>query len=97
MDDIFSERVYGVPWVALAGLAGLIAVAYAVLPAAAGADGLRWLVLRWFHTIAWALFGLAALVRARIGNVPVEAAAVLAATGGLVYVALMLTTVSGEG
>ncbi len=97
MRDLFSERVYGVPWLALAAAAALIAVVYAVLPAAANAEGLRWFVLRWFHTVAWVLLGLAALTRSNVVGVPVEMAAPLAATGGLVYVVFMLTTIAGEG
>lgn len=96
MSDPFAERIFGIPWLALAVAAVLIAVAYAVLPAAADADGARWIVLRWFHTIAWVLLALAALVRSKIVDVPVEAGAVLAATGGLAYVVLMLTTLSGQ-
>ncbi|MEJ0013074.1 MAG: hypothetical protein WDM94_10715 [Bauldia sp.] len=97
MPSLFSERIYGVPWVALAASAAVIAIVYAVLPAAASAEGLRWFVLRWFHTIAWAFFALAALARSKVAGTPIEFAAPLAATGGLVYVAFMLTTIAGDG
>jgi hypothetical protein len=53
--------------------------------------------LRWFHTVAWLLLGLAAFVRSKVAPVPIDAAAPLAATGGLVYVVLMLMTIAGEG
>jgi hypothetical protein len=97
MPDLFSERIYGVPWLALGAGAALIAVVYAVLPAAANAEGLHWFVLRWFHTLAWTLLALAALTRSKVAGVPVDMAAPLAATGGLVYVVLMLTTIAGDG
>lgn len=95
VSDPFAERIYGVPWVALAAAGVIIALMYAVLPAAPDADGLRWFVLRWFHTIAWLLLALAALARSKIVGVPVDVAAPLAAAGGLAYVILMLTTIAG--
>jgi hypothetical protein len=96
MSDIFSERIYGVPWVALAAIGAAVALVYAVLPGGLGADGWRWFVLRWFHTVAWVFLGLAAFVRSKISAVPIEAAAPLAATGGLAYVVLMLTATAGQ-
>jgi hypothetical protein len=97
MSSLLAERIYGVPWVALAGAALLLALVYAAVPGGVGADGWRWLVLRWFHTVAWLLLGLAAFVRSKVAPVPIDAAAPLAATGGLAYVVLMLTTIAGEG
>jgi hypothetical protein len=86
----------GVPWLALAAVAAALAIVYAIVPAATNVEGFRWFVLRWFHAIAWVLLGLAAFVRAKVTGAPVEAAAPLAATGGLVYVVFMLTTVAGD-
>ncbi len=97
MSNPFAERIYGVPWLALAVAAAIIAVVYVFFPAAPSATGIRWVVLRWFHTIAWAFLTLAALARSKVGGVPVEFAAPLAATGGLVYVVFMLTTLAGGG
>jgi hypothetical protein len=97
MSDPFAERIYGVPWVVLSAAGAVIAVVYALLPAAPDADGLRWLVLRWFHTLAWALLALAALARSKIAGVSSDLAAPLAAGGGLVYVIFMLTTIAGDG
>jgi hypothetical protein len=97
MSSLFAERIYGVPWLVLAAVAALIALTYAVLPGGEGAVGVRWLVLRWFHTIAWVFLGLAALARSKVTNTPIDVTAPLAAMGGLAYVILMLTTVAGEG
>ena len=97
MSDPFAERIYGVPWLALALAAAAIAVFYGFVPTSAAATGLRWFVLRWCHTIAWIFLGLAALARSKVTGAPVEFAAPLAATGGLIYVVLMLTTLAGEG
>lgn len=97
MSDPFAARIYGVPWLVLAGVAAIIALAYVVLPAAVPGDGLRWFVLRWFHTIAWTFLALAALVRSKAAAAPVELTAPLAAAGGLVYVTFMLTTLWGGG
>ena len=96
MADLFAERIYGVPWLALAVGAAVIAVVYLFVPVAGPAAGLQWFVLRWFHTIAWVFLGLSALVRARVSDAPVECVAPLAATGGLIYVVLMITTVAGS-
>jgi peptidoglycan/LPS O-acetylase OafA/YrhL len=95
MKDPLAERIYGVPWLLLALVAAAIAVSYAFVPLAAGETGVRWFVLRWFHTIAWIFLGLSALVRSKVTGIPVEGAAPLGATGGLIYVVLMLMTVAG--
>jgi hypothetical protein len=96
MESLFSERIYGIPWVALAAAAVLLALAYAVIPGSVDADGWRWIVMRWFHTVAWAFFALAAIARAKVTPAPIEVAAPLAATGGLAYVALMLAVTAGQ-
>jgi hypothetical protein len=96
MADLFAERIYGVPWLALAVGAAAIAVVYLFVPVAGGAVGLQWFVLRWFHTIAWIFLALAALVRAKVSDAPVEWVAPLAATGGLIYVVFMITTVAAS-
>ncbi len=92
---LFAERIYGVSWLALAGIAAIIALAYVFLPMTAPGEGLRWFVLRWFHTIAWTFLALAALARSKATAAPVELTAPLAAAGGLVYVAFMLATLYG--
>lgn len=95
MQNLFAERIWGVPWLVLAAIGLAIAVFYAFLPAALDAEGARWVILRWGHTIAWIFLAGAAFARARVIDAPVEVAAPLAATGGLVYVALMVTTLAG--
>ncbi len=97
MATLFAERIYGVPWLMLAAGAAVIAVAYLFVPVGGDVAGLRWVVLRWFHTIAWIFLGLAAFVRSRVSGAPVEWAAPLGGTGGLLYVVLMITTVTGPG
>ncbi len=92
MDTLMKERIFGIPWVILALLGALLALIYAFIPVEGAADGTRWLRLRWGHTVAWALLGLAAFIRAKVTSVPIEVAAPVAALGGLVYVALMLLT-----
>ena len=96
MNDLFTERIAGVPWVVLAAGAALIALAYAVLPAAQDATGATFIILRWAHSVAWLFFAAAALARARIINVPMEWSAPLAATGAMVYVVFMVTTLGSS-
>ena len=94
MNDLFAERIAGIPWVVVALAAALVAVVYAVVPAGEAATGATFIIVRWAHTVAWLFFAAAALARARVVNVPLEWAAPLAATGGLVYIVFMITTLS---
>jgi hypothetical protein len=96
LNDLFRERIAGIPWVILAGVAAVIALIYAVLPAGEGTDGARWIILRWAHTAAWLFFAAAALARARAFNLPMEWSAPLAATGGMIYVVFMVTVESSS-
>jgi hypothetical protein len=91
----FAERIGGIPWVVIGGAAALIAVAYAFVPIGEGTEGARWIILRWSHTVAWLFFSAAAFARARVAETPIEWAAPLAATGGLVYLAYMVTSTTG--
>jgi peptidoglycan/LPS O-acetylase OafA/YrhL len=78
----------------LAGAAAVVAAVYVFVPVDTDANGLHWFVLRWIHTIAWLFLGLAALARSKATGTPVEFAAPLGATGGLIYVIFMLTTLA---
>jgi hypothetical protein len=95
MNDFFAERIAGIPWAVLAAIALALAIGYAVLSAADGVSGAAFLILRWGHTAAWVFLSAAAAARARIGGLPMEWAAPLAATGGLIYVVFMVTATSG--
>jgi hypothetical protein len=97
MIDPLAERVFGIPWLMLAGAAAVVAAVYIFVPVETDANGLHWFVLRWFHTIAWVFLALAALARSKVTVTPVEFAAPLGATGGLIYVIFMLTTLAGGG
>jgi hypothetical protein len=95
MNNPFAERIAGIPWVVIAGIALVVALVYAVVPAADGAEGAAWIILRWAHTVAWLFFAAASLARSRVTSAPMEWAAPLAATGGLVYVIFMVTVSRG--
>ena len=97
MNDLFAERVFGIPWLTLAAVAAATAVIYAFVSATGDATGATWFVLRWFHTAAWVFIAAAALARARVTGLPIEFSAPLAGTGGLIYVVLMIVTLSGGG
>jgi hypothetical protein len=58
-----------------------------VAPGAAGTTGLRYLVLRWFHPLAWVILGLSAFVERVLtgGGRPAELMAQLALVVYAVY------------
>lgn len=85
MGGLFSETIFGVPWVALAALALIVGVVYAVIDTGSGAEGLRWFVLRWFHPLCWFFLSSAALARAKVTPIPADWAAALGAIGGVLY------------
>ena len=94
MNDLFAERIYGIPWLALAIAAVGVAVFYAFVPVAGVEEGARWMILRWGHSIAWVFLAAAAAIRAKVTTMPVEFTAPVAATGGLIYVVLMVVTLT---
>jgi len=59
-----SSGPLGLPWLAWAGVAWAVAAVFTVVvPRSAGATGLQYVILRWFHALVWTLLGLSALVR----------------------------------
>ena len=97
MTRLFAERIWGVPWSVLALLALAIAVIYVVIDTAGDAAGLRWWVLRWFHSLCWLLLALAALAMARITPLPPQWANSLAVAGGAAYAIFIATSFLGRG
>ena len=99
MNNLFSERIGGIPWVVLAAVVAVIALVYGLLPAGAYRRRARWIILRWGHTAAWLFFaGGWVCPRARIERFRWSRSAPLAATryeqvdpGGLIYVVHMVT------
>jgi hypothetical protein len=86
MGDLFSEKLFGVPWSVLAAIALAIAIAYVLIDTSRGTSGVSWVVLRWFHPACWLLLSLAALTMTRLTPLPASWAGPLAALGGLCYV-----------
>jgi peptidoglycan/LPS O-acetylase OafA/YrhL len=98
MDRLFSETIFGIPWIALATIALVIAVVYVVIDTGASADGLRWIVLRWFHPLCWLFLASAALARSKVTPLPVDWAGALGAIGGLLYLVFAIIWVTrGQG
>ena len=59
-----TRGLLGLPWGVWAALAVVVAAVFAfVAPGSAGTTGLRYIVLRWFHPLAWVLLGTSALIR----------------------------------
>ncbi len=91
MGDLFSEKIWGVPWSILAAAALIIAVIYLIIDTGSGANGLRWIVQRWFHPLCWVLLALAALSRTKLTPLPPEWAPWIAAAGGAAYAVFIVT------
>ncbi|RYE07592.1 MAG: hypothetical protein EOP22_17065 [Hyphomicrobiales bacterium] len=85
MGGLFEQKIWGVPWTALAGVALLVALVYLVWDLSGDATGWRWAVSRWFHSLCWLLLALAALAKAQITPLPADWAGALAIAGGLIY------------
>lgn len=94
-NDLFAEKIGGIPWVVIAGVAVALAIVYAVVPAGEGTEGAHWFILRWARPLAFLFLGAAALARSKATFAPLEWAAPLGATGGLIYVAYMVVTLAG--
>lgn len=97
MDRLLAERIFGVPWTALAAVALAVAAVYLFVDTSAGSSGLRWIVMRWFHSACWLLLALAALAMARITPMPVGWANILGIAGGVTYAIFLATTMLGRG
>jgi hypothetical protein len=94
----FSQTILGVPWLVLASLALVVAVVYVVIDTGAGASGLAWVVLRWFHPLCWLFLASAALARAKVTPLPVDWAGTLAGIGGGLYLVFGLVwLLRGQG
>lgn len=96
MDRLFAERIYGIPWTALALVAIGVAVVFLVVDLSAGATGLRFIVVRWFHALVWLLLALAALAMARITPLPAAWAGPIAAAGGVAYLVFLGFSLAGR-
>jgi hypothetical protein len=66
-----SERLWGVPYLIWGGLALVVAAIFVVVipnkAAVLNASGLRFLILRWFHSLTWIALAGAAFLRAAGG------------------------------
>ena len=94
MERLFSETIFGIPWIALAVIAIVIAIVYVVIDTGVGTEGLRWFVLRWFHPLCWLVLASAALARSKVTPLPVDWAGPLGAIGGLVYLMFAIVWVT---
>ena len=93
MNGLFSETIFGIPWVVVALIALAVAIAFVVIDTGAGADGWRWIVLRWFHPLCWLFLASAAAAKSKATALPVDWATPLAAAGGLFYLGFIITWV----
>lgn len=89
---MFAEKVFGVPWIVVSGVALAIAAILLVVDLTGGGSGLVWLGRRWLHGACWLLLAAAALAMARLLPLDPGLASPLAAAGGGCYVAFLVTT-----
>jgi hypothetical protein len=84
----------GLPWVAWAGLAFVVAAVFAfVAPGSAGTTGPQRMVLRWFHPLSWVLLGSSALIRGFAADGARSVADPVAQLALVVYLAFLVTFV----
>ncbi len=91
MGNLFSEKIWGIPWSLLALAALVVAMAYTIIDTSHGTTGFTFLVLRWFHSLCWLFLALAALAMARITPLPQLWAGPLAVAGGITYGVFVIT------
>lgn len=91
MDKLFSQKVWGIPWSALALAALLIAIVYLIIDTSHDTTGPAWIILRWFHSLCWLFFALAALSMSQLTPLQPGWAVPLAAMGGGSYAAFAIT------
>jgi hypothetical protein len=87
-----TRGLFDLPWVVWAALAFAVAAVFAfVAPGSAGATGIRYVVLRWFHPLAWVLLGSSALVRGFAPGGARSAADPISQLALVVYLAFLVT------
>lgn len=96
MDQLFAERILGVPWTALMLGALAVALVFVFVDTSAGTTGLRLVAARWLHPLCWLLLALAALAMARITPLPANWAGPLAALGGAAYAGFLVAMFIGR-
>lgn len=96
-DRFFEERIFGVPWSVLVVFALAVAVVYIAIDMGGAATGLRWMLVRWGHPVAWLLLALAALAMTKLTPLPATWAVALGAGGGVAYLAFIGATLLGRG
>ena len=89
---MFAEKVFGVPWTIVSGVALAIAAIFLIVDLTGGGSGLLWLGRRWLHGVCWLLLAAAALVMARVLPLDSGLASPLAAAGGACYAAFLVAT-----
>jgi hypothetical protein len=97
MGGPFSETIVGIPWIVLAAIALIVGVVYVAIDTGSGSDGLRWIVLRWFHPLCWLFLASAALARSKVTPLPADWAGPLGAVGGLLYLVFAIVWLTRKG
>jgi hypothetical protein len=95
MEQLFAEKLWIIPWFVLALVAFGVAGVYVFVDTSGAATGVRWLILRWAHPVCWLFLALAALAMARITPLPASAAGPLGMIGGVLYLAFVVTMLTG--
>jgi hypothetical protein len=96
IEQLFAERIFGIPWMAAVLIAVAVAVAYVVIDSSGISVGWRWFILRWFHSLCWLCLALAALAMAKVTPLPASWAGGIGAIGGVIYLVDLVTMLASR-
>jgi hypothetical protein len=85
----------GVSWIIWGAIALIIAGLFAVFvpyrKQMAGAEGIRYVILRWFHSLLWLMLAVSFFLRLTEATAAQGAANLIAAAAGMLYGIFMIT------
>jgi hypothetical protein len=95
-EQLFAERIFGIPWMVAAPIAVGVAVAYGIIDTSGSNVGWRWFILRWFHSLCWLCLAMAALAMTKVTPLPSSWAGAIGAIGGVIYLVYLATMLASR-
>jgi hypothetical protein len=95
-EQLFAERIFGIPWMVAVLIAVGVAVAYMIIDTAGASSGWRWFILRWFHSLCWLCLAVAALAMTKATSLPAGWAGPIGAVGGVIYLVYLATMLASS-